>query len=237
MEKPPKKSTAREITENVVEGAVGLVPFAGGGLAVAFAYAMGYAYNKRMQGWFDQVAEALTEHEERLDGLSFEDLAQDDGFVDAVIAATRAAQATSSEEKLDALRNGLLNSLGHDAPSLDEQARFFRLIEQFTPTHLRLLAFLDDPGAVFDAEGLQRPDLYMGGRSHLIAQIPDLRGPDGWIDLISRDLDAASLTNHGGLNVTMTGRGLWETATSALGKRFLAFIRDPRGGVITDGGP
>lgn len=205
-----------------------MVPLVGSPLAVAFAFAMGLTHNRRMAGWFERVAEAITELQERTDGLSFDDLAQDDGFVDAVIAATRAAQATSSEEKLCALRNGLLNSLGPDASSLDEQARFFRLIEQFTPTHLRLLAFLDDPGAVFDAEGLTRPNLYMGGRSHLIAEIPDLRGPDGWIDLISRDLDAASLTNHGGLNVTITSQGLWEPATSALGKRFLAFIRDPR---------
>jgi hypothetical protein len=67
-------------------------------------------------------------------------------FVDAVVNATRAAQATHQSEKLDALRNGVLHSLDEDAPTLDEQARFFRLVEQLTPAHLRMLRFLNDPG-------------------------------------------------------------------------------------------
>ena len=229
VEKPPHKSTAREITERVVEGAAGMVPLAGSPVAVAFAVAMGWTYNRRMTAWFDQLAEAIAELQERTEGLSFEELAQDEGFVDAVVAATRAAQATHAEEKLDALRNGVLNSLGPDAPSLDEQARFFRLVEQFTPAHLRLLTFLDDPGAIFDAAGIARPDLLSGGRADLIeAGLPEFAGRRDWYDLLDRDLTAASLTNHGGLHAMQTGASLWVSATSGLGKRFLAFISEPK---------
>jgi hypothetical protein len=138
--------------------------------------------------------------------------------------ATRAAQSTHQQEKLDALRNGIVHSLGPDAPSVDEQARFFRLIEQFTPPHLRLLALLDDPAAVYEAAGITRQEFSMGGRSHIVEELPEFAGQRDWYDLLDRDLASTSLTRHGGLHVTMTGGGMWESATSALGKRFLAFI-------------
>jgi len=228
MEPPPKKSTSREFVERTVEGAAGMIPIAGNPLAVALAVAMGWTYTRRMTQWMEDLAAAVTELQERTDGLSFADLAEDDAFVDAVIAATRAAQATHVEEKLEALRNGVLNTLGPDAPTLDEQARFFRLIEQFTPAHLRLLAFLNDPGAVFDAAGLPRPDLVSGGRADLIEDgMPEFKDRRDWYDLLDRDLAAASLTNHGGLHAMQNGASLWRPATSDLGRRFLAFISEP----------
>ncbi len=206
-----------------------MIPVAGNPLAVALAVAMGWTYNRRLTQWMEDLAEAVTELQERTIGLSLEELAEDDAFADAVIAATRAAQATHIEEKLEALRNGVLNTLGPDAPTLDEQARFFRLIDQFTPAHLRLLAFLNDPAAIFDAAGLPRPDLMSGGRGHLLEEgMPEFKGRRDWYDLLDRDLAAASLTNHGGLHVIQTGASLWNPATSDLGRRFLAFITDPR---------
>ena len=206
MDMPPEKSTSREIVEGVVEGAVGIVPIVGNPLAVAFAMSMGWAYNKRMQAWLRDLAEAVTELQETAEGWPrFEDLAEHDVFVDAVINASRAAQATHQEEKLAALRNGVLNSLGPDAPTTDEQSRFFRLVEQFTPSHLRLLIFFDDPGAFFDAAGIARPQLMHGGRAHLLNALSEFAQLGGWVDLLAGDLATAALTNHGGLQTVQTG--------------------------------
>lgn len=227
MDDPPDKSTRREILERTVEAGAGMVPIIGGPLAVALTVAMGWTYNRRMAEWMEDLAQAVTDLQERTDHLSFEELAQDEDFVDAVVAATRAAQATRAQQKLDALRNGVLNALGPDAPSQDEQARFFRLVEQFTPAHLRMMTFLDDPGAVFDAMDLPRPNLLSAGRSALLEVMPEFTGRRDWYDLLDRDLAAASLTNHGGLHAMQSGASLWNSATSTLGKRFLAFVSDP----------
>jgi hypothetical protein len=69
----------------------------------------------------------------------------------------------------------------------------------------------------------------MGGRSQLLEQsMPEFTGRRDWYDLLTGDLASASLlVGGGGLHVTMTGSGLWESSTSALGKRFLGFIHDP----------
>lgn len=225
MEKPPAKSTAREVTETAVESAVGMVPIVGSPLARSFAIAMGWTYNRRMQQWLEDLADEVSKLQARTEGLAFDDLANDEVFVDAVVNATRAAQATHQDEKLEALRNGVLHSLGADSPTIDEQSRFFRLVEQFTPAHMRLLAFLHDPGAIFDEAGIARPNLTMGGRSQLLEQaLSEFKGRRDWYDLLTLDVTAAQLTNGGDLHVTQTGGSLWEPATSALGERFLKFI-------------
>lgn len=229
MDSPPEKSTAREIVEAAVEGAVGMVPIVGNPLAVALGLSMGWAYNKRMQAWLADLAHAVTELQEVSEAWSsFEDLAEDDVFVDAVIHASRAAQATHQAEKLTALRNGVLNSLGADAPAVDEQARFFRLVDQFTAAHLTLLTLLDDPGAAFDGEGVPRPEYYSGSRSRLAEDFPPFIGkPAEWLELLASDLASARLIVVSSLSGMITGSGVWDPVTSPLGRRFLEFVRTP----------
>lgn len=49
VDEMPKKSTTRAIVEQSIVAGAGLVPIAGSPLAVAFAVAMGWSYNKRMR--------------------------------------------------------------------------------------------------------------------------------------------------------------------------------------------
>lgn len=205
--------------EKVTEAAVSTIPFVGGPLAVVFATAVGWSISKRTEDWLAGLADEV----ERL-GLVVEDLAPQPAFVDAVVTATRAAQATHQQEKLDALRNGVLHSIGPDAPALDEQARFFRLVEQFTAGHLQLLAFLDDPAGLFDRLDVPRPQMGMGSRAQLAVHLPGFQGRPEWVALLFSDVSVAQLTNSGPLGTTMTGDGLWQQVTTPLGRRFLAFI-------------
>lgn len=99
---------------------------------------MGHMYGRRMSAWLDDLAEVVNELQAR-ESVSLEELIGDEAFADAVVAASRAAQATHSDDKLLALKNGLRHSVGEEAPELDEQARFFRLVDEFTPSHLRVL--------------------------------------------------------------------------------------------------
>jgi hypothetical protein len=227
MEKPPSKKASRELVEKVVEAGVSMIPVAGGPAAVAFAYAVGQAHNRRMQVWLENLADVVADLQTREGGIDFDTLAEDDRFIDAVVSATRAAQATHDEEKLTALRNGVLNTLGPNAPTEDEQLRFFRFVEQFSPAHLRLLRFLHDPGAFFDKAGITRPDYGIGGRGTLLEDaMPELRGQREWYDLLFQDLLTAGLTN-GALHGMQTGASLWQPSTSPLGDRFLTFVSEP----------
>lgn len=205
-----------------------MVPIVGSPVAVAFAVAMGWTYNKRMTAWLDGLAEAVDDLQNQMDApISFEDLADDPVFVDAVVHATRVAQATHQEEKLEALRNAVLNSTQVGAPELDVQARFFRFIDQFTATHLVMLRFLRDPAAWFDERGIDKPDI-MGGRSYILERgIPEFADRRDWYDLIAGDVQSAGLASPN-LHVVMTNSGVWGPGLTQLGQQFVQFVTDPR---------
>lgn len=227
MDKPPRKSNGREVVEAVVEGSVGIVPIAGSALAVAFSVAMGWAYNKRMQAWFETVAEAISE----LQGstIDFEAIAEDDRFVDAVVAASKAAQGTSHAEKLRALRNAVTNSLSAEAPSEELRLRFIRIVDEMTPMHMSLLVFLHDPSSWYERHALQRPNVMMGPKSSIIdPAFPQLGADELLRGRLLSDLEGWRLTaqNFSGM---MTEQGIWASATSSLGAAFINFIGDADG--------
>ncbi len=56
-------------------------------------------------------------------------------------------------------------------------------------------------------------------------QLPEFGAGRDWYDRLFGDLLAAGLTN-GTLHAVQTGASLWQPATSAMGKRFLAFVSD-----------
>ncbi len=224
MEKPPSKTTAREITEAAIVGGVGAVPVAGSPLAAAFALALGWSYNRRMTAWLEDLAEAVDELQQQ--GIAtVEELVHDEVFLDAVALATRAAQATHQQEKLAALRNGVLHSVGPDAPDVDEQARFFRLVEEFSSAHLLLLELFADPPGFYAARGLPvGRSGFSSSRSQLVeGGIAEMQGKGDWYALLFADLTAAQLL-VGSLGGMLSADGMWQPIATPLGQRFLAFV-------------
>lgn len=207
-----------------------MLPIAGSPMAVAFAVAMGWTYNKRMTLWLDDLAQAVNELQQKLDApRSFDQLAEDPAFIDAVVHATRAAQATHQQEKLDSLRNAVLNSTLVGAPDVDEQARFFRLIDQFTPAQLRMLAYLNDPAGWYERHDMGRQQFMAGSRLYALqAALPEFADQD-WALLVAKDLADNSLL-IANLTGVVSGGAVYDPLTTALAKRFLAFINDPREG-------
>ena len=103
--------------------------------------------NRRRDEWLSDLAPRLHELEQQVDGFEFERLAEKEAFVSMIVEATHSALKTHAAEKTDALRNAVLNVALGAAPGEDVQAIFLRLIDTLTPSHLRLLRFLQHPAA------------------------------------------------------------------------------------------
>lgn len=134
-----------QLVEAAGAGLVGAVPIAGPSLQEIVHLTMGAAYQKRLDGWFSDVAASLDQLQQRGDAPSWAELSQDDDFLDALLRATRAAQSTGREEKRRALRNAVMSSARSPSPHLHRDLRFIDLVDSCAPDHLRLLLFLDDP--------------------------------------------------------------------------------------------
>lgn len=229
MDQPPSKPTGREIAEKAVEAGLSAIPVVGGAVAVAFAYAVGRGYNIRLQAWLTELAEAVDDLTNQVEDLDMEKLAEDDGFLDAVATATRAAERTHQRDKIEALRNAVLNAALPTAPDTDTQMMFLRWVDEFTGSHLRLLAVLNDPTGWFADHNLQPPNVSAGSRLQVVElALPELASRRDFSDQLLRDLNSAGMTVIGSLGGLQTGGSLMQATTSETGRRFIEFISDPR---------
>jgi hypothetical protein len=225
--KPPANSTARDIAERTVEALLNAVPLAGGTLAVVFVAAAGRKLQRRRDEWLKHLAEVVEELNRR--GLDPETLADNDVFVDAVVSTTRIIEHTHQEEKIEALRNAVLNSVAPDAPDADTQAIFLMLLDRYTPSHLRVLALVNDPPGWFASRGLPVPQAAFAGSrmSTLVAGLPELAGRRPFINLLVSELNLAGFLKVDTVMGSVSAPAALDSLTTDLGAQFLRFITRP----------
>lgn len=223
----PGRSKA-EVGAAIVRAGISSIPIAGGAAAELFDLVIGPSLERRKEDWLKYLAEAVDELRERLDGFDPRDLEGNERFVDAVLAASTIAMKSHQREKLEMLRNALVNSLLPHAPDEHEQLTFLRLIDELTPLHVRMLSVLDDPAGWFDRHpDLVRPSFGLSSSVAALieAALPELRDRRDLYDGIGFDLDQRRLGGGGGsLHTMMTASGAWSSRSTPIGQRFLAFI-------------
>jgi hypothetical protein len=229
MKRPPSDKTIGDAAYEISKAVISVVPVAGGPLVTLFENIFTTPLNKRKQKWFEELAGVINEIQEKLDGVTPEHLSRNEMFITAALQASQIAIRNHKKEKIEALRNALFNSVKPNAPSDDKQLIFFRLIDDLTPWHLRLLGLLNDPERWMANNSIRNPGWGMGGVSTVIEHcLPDLRGARDFYDQLTRDLQAGGLVHQGSfLNVTMTGGGMLASRTSDIGKEFISFISRP----------
>ncbi len=137
----PSEPTPQDHRYAVIKGALSSIPLIGGVLAEEMGLVLVTPLARRRDAWFEDVARRLREIEDRVADFRFEDLGDNEEFVSAMVQATQSALKTHSLEKLEALRNAVLNIALGNAPADDLQSIFLILVDSFTPIHLQLLRF------------------------------------------------------------------------------------------------
>ena len=104
-----------------------------------------------------------------------------------------------------------------------------RWIEIFSPVHIKLLSFFDDPVGFAQKRGISySKDWYMGGLSQpLMHALPELAGKREIFDPIIRELNGLGLLNIDSVHVMITAASYYERRTTEQGRRFLKFITEP----------
>jgi len=226
MKQPPSNKTVGDAAHEISKAVLSVVPSAGGPLVALFENIFTAPLNKRKQEWFEELVGVVTEIQDKLEDMTPEKLSQNEMFITAALQASQIAIRNHKKEKIEALRNALLNSVQPTAPSEDKQLIFLRLIDELTPWHLRLLGLLNNPLKWMEKNGINNPGWGGAGVSTVIEHcLPELRGNRDFCDQLIRDLQSGGLVGQGNfVHVTMTGRGMLESRTSAMGKEFISFI-------------
>lgn len=128
----------QDIMHALFKGAIGTVPLLGAAASEFFVLLTAPPLEQRRDAFMQDVANDVA-HLMANRGLTVEDLQHNTAFTDTVLAATKAAIATSQEDKLRVLRNAVRNAALPSAPSADEQAVLMVVLTSYTATHVCML--------------------------------------------------------------------------------------------------
>ena len=223
-------SESAETVLGLAKAVVSAVPVLGGLAAELMDVVIRPQIEQRRTDWLNSLAERLARLEVRVDGFRVGDLVDHPAFTSAMLQAGAVALRNHNEEKLEALRNAVLNVAVSSTSGEDEHELFISLIDSFTDWHLRVLAFLADKEAIAEKRGrLPFPSWYAGGVSAVLEHVyPELVGRRDLYDLVVSGLNRAGLVAIDSFHTTGTRDGYMLAKQSTdMGDRFLRFITEP----------
>jgi hypothetical protein len=136
------KRTKGDVAHTLTKAGLSAIPFVGGPIAELMSLIWEPALSKRRDEWLKRLAEDLELLTIKIDGFKLEDLANNDAFITTTIQASQNAIRNHQKEKLDALRNAVLNSALEKDSNDDLHAFFLTLIERLTVFHIQILQII-----------------------------------------------------------------------------------------------
>jgi hypothetical protein len=127
----------------VVRTALSFISIWGDAAVEAFNAIVTPPLEKRRAEWMRNVTEAVNQLIER-NQISLDELKNNEQFITTVVQASQIALCNHQVEKLEALRNAVLNSALSNAPEEDLQSMILGMIDIFTQWHLKILKFCDE---------------------------------------------------------------------------------------------
>lgn len=224
LKNKPKASVGDAI-HTVARAGLSMIPFVGGAAEELFTAVVAPPLLKRRDKWMESIANGLLELEKKVEGFKLENLSQNEVFHHVVMYATEMAIRNHQEEKLEALRNAVLNTARNNAPEEDLQLMFLNFVDSFTPWYLRILMFLNNPKEWAEKHNIKYQDYFSGTKSTILEDtFTELRGKRNFYDQVVRDLYNRGLVNTDSLNVGVTSSGMFAPATTAMGRQFIEYI-------------
>jgi len=135
---PPDDNT-KDTAHLVTSGLLSFIP----GAPELFEYFVQPSLEKRLVGWRNDVADALNRLEEN-QRIQIASLQSSELFVTMLMQATRLAVRNHQQEKLNMLRNAILNTASGIDLNEDLHLLFIRYIDELIPAHFFLLKFFYD---------------------------------------------------------------------------------------------
>jgi hypothetical protein len=217
---------AKDVVYALTKGAVGAIPIVGAPASELLSVLIASPLERRREQWMNDVGERLRILE--ADGkVDFQKLQQNELFVDTVVQATYHAVKTSETEKITCFKNVIEKTALGESPEKTISQVYLNLLDRYTVWHIKILMLFDDPAEWFKFHGITRPNLMMGGLSHvLLAAFPELGSRRFLYDLIWAELERDGMHNSGSLHTMTSGNGMFENRTTDFGKGFLNFIRE-----------
>lgn len=210
----PKAGTW-DTAHTVVKAGLSAIPVAGGPAAEFFSLIIVPPLSKRRDKWMESITQELKVLEEKVEGFTIERLSQHETFITTIMHASQVAIRTHQKEKLNALRNSILNVALSNYPEEDLIFVFLHFVDNFTPWHLKILKFYENPHTI--------KGYFLKGN------FPELREQIDFCNMIAKDLVSGGLISE--LIPTDIERDTDSLSQlyiiTEIGKQFINFITSP----------
>lgn len=224
-EKNVFETTKNDLLHLVTKTGLSTIPVVGSALAEVFDAIFTSPLSKRKDQWLVEISQKLLELEDKIKDFKIASLSDNELFITYFTNASQAAIRNHQQEKLDSLRNSTLRVAIQKDIDDDIAMIYFRMIEELTPYHIRVLSFLHNPTNWFIINEKRYEEPYMGSISQILLQaFPELRGQDEFVNKVIHDLYNEGFINTESIKVMMTGSGIMSSRTTNLGKGFIEFI-------------
>lgn len=233
--KHPKRKS-RDIAHGLVKAGLSAIPIVGGPSNELFSLVVTPSLEKRRDKWVQSIAEGLKDLEQKVEDFKIENLRKNESFVSTVMQASQAAIRSHQKQKLEALRNAVLNAALPNAPKEDLQLMFLNFVDSLTSWHLRMLKLLDDFKAKHPSNRSTGVRIEFVAKSKektvITAQkaLPDLGDHYNFYDQVLKDLRIRGLLEFDMTDQSDFLQKIVYARPTNLGKQLLAFISSPFAG-------
>ena len=223
----PKKSVG-DVAHAIAKAGISAIPIAGAPAAEIFALVVTPPYERRRDEWVESIGNGLKELAEKVEGFQIEELSNNETFITTITHASQIAVKHHQKEKLESLRNAVLNAALPNAPEEDVQLMFLNYVDTFTLWQLMILNCLANPLSWVSKTGVtfnKDEPLYV---SQLIeGAFPQLRSRTRLYQLWVDDLYSKGLIDIHTRSTDLYRNELLSPHATELGKVFLDFISNP----------
>lgn len=206
--------------------AISAIPTVGGPILEFFNAIVNPPIERRRNDWINELATRIQtlELEKR---LKADELSKNEEFISAVLQATASAIRNHHRDKLDALRNAVVNSALGRGPAAVKAEMFLAFVDQFTVLHLKVLHELAKPERGQCEDTAPKVDIASIARI-ATKRVSELQQHQRLAEHIVEDLCRKGLVYWGsGPGVTYVPNGTRQV--TELGEEFLDFVSDPNG--------
>lgn len=139
-----------------------LIPGVGGLAAEGFSALITPPIEKRRDQWIESIGNRLRELEDKFESFSIQELSENELFISVLILASKVVISNHQEEKINSLRNAVLNAACSKSIDDDKQLIFIKFIDDFTVRHIKTLNFFNNPVAWFEQNLISKKITDMG---------------------------------------------------------------------------
>lgn len=146
------KSTSKDKNYGAIKALIGLVPTIGGGVAEFYSTYITDPFEIRLNDFLEKLISELQSLQAQVNSFSIQSLQENHSFSTVLSQALEIVRRNNQEEKLEALRNLILNSVLQDSIEDDIKLLFLDWINELKVSHLHLLYLLYEPSEYTEKE-------------------------------------------------------------------------------------